>query len=206
MRGLAPVIRVAHERDPVALHPFLEGEGPGAHRGCLMSSMLSGATITASPQAMLNRKLPSARLSVTFTVSGSTTSTDSMPRTALLGVGAVLGAGPVERELDILGVHRAAVVEGHAVLQVKGIGHARHPKCPSSAASPGLDRPVGRTASAPRRRWHRVTWSMAPAAAPVGSRCGGSSCMADHQFTAGLRGWPDSRHRQARRAAALAAP
>ena len=44
-----------------------------------MSAIDSGATITASPQAMLNRKLPSGAPSVTATVSGSTTVTSVIP-------------------------------------------------------------------------------------------------------------------------------
>ena len=45
----------------------------------LMFSTDSGATITASPQAILKGKEPSGSESVTRTVSGSTASTDSMP-------------------------------------------------------------------------------------------------------------------------------
>ena len=42
-------------------------------------SALSGATITASPQAILKGKLPSGSARVTRTVRGSTASTASMP-------------------------------------------------------------------------------------------------------------------------------
>ncbi len=122
---LAPVIGVALELDAVALHPVGKAEGAGADRvGLDVVDAFGGHDGGVAPGhverevavGLAEADLDRLRIDDCDLLDAG--------EELFLGVGGVLGAGAVERELHVLGIHGGAVVEGHPVAQVEGVGRA----------------------------------------------------------------------------------
>ena len=145
---------------------------------CLMFSMLSGATITASPHARLNSRLPFGSDRVSLTVSGSITSTSAMPVYSAF-CAFTLSSARARSRLNLTS-SASIVVPSWNVTPSCSLNVYVRPSSEISqlSARPGTIDPSPIKRVKPSNTLEYSTESMAPAAALVGSRCGGSSCMA----------------------------
>jgi hypothetical protein len=147
--GLAPVVVVAHDLDPVALHPFGEAERPGAHGVGGVGLGARGVHDHRVAPCHLEGKRP-VGCGEGDDDGGIIHGLDAFDpgKKRFLGVGAVLGPRAVEREDHVLGGHRAAVMEGDALAQVEGVGQPVLRDVPAFG-QPRDDGPIGREARQP---------------------------------------------------------
>ena len=145
----APVIWVAYQFDPVALHPFVEPVRASAHRrGFERLSRFLRHNHRIAPCKVEQEAAVGFRQGHNNRLRVGNAHIRDRGKQYLLRIGAVFGAGTIERELYVLSIHRGAVVKRHPLLQREGISQ------PVFGNLPGLrqqwhHRPIGGKARQP---------------------------------------------------------
>ena len=148
-RGLAPVALVGGKFYPVALDPFVELEGAGADRvrGDRLDAfgghdhriapchVEKERTVGLPKRHLHGRRIDDRHIG-------------DPGEQALLGIRRIFCPGAVEAEFHVLGIHRRAVVEGHAVTQVEGVDKPVFRNLPAFGEA-GDDRSVSHEAGQP---------------------------------------------------------